>query len=84
MEKKGRNNLIDADCKIKCPLSINYDPLHKKGSLLPINYGPICINFGPLRINYGPLRINYGPLCKNHEMQHFAYKNTYNEAIFDL
>ena len=38
----------------------------------------------PVRINYGPVRINYGPVRKNHEMGHFAYKNTYNEAIFDL
>ena len=32
---------------------------------------------GPLRINNGPLRIKNGPLRKNHEMRHFAYKNTY-------
>ena len=42
----------------------------------------IPIYYGPLRINYGPLRINYGPFRKNPEMRHFAYKNTYNEAIF--
>ena len=79
-----RNNLIDTDCKIKCPLRI------KNGPLL-INYGPLCIKNGPLRIknvplriNNGPLRIKNGPLRKNHEMQHFAYKNTYIEVIFDL
>ena len=49
---------------------------------IPIYYGPLRINYGPLRINDGPLRINYGPLRKNPEMRHFAYKNTYNEAIF--
>ena len=37
-KKKGRNNLIDADCKIKCPLRIKN--------------GPLRINYGPLRINY--------------------------------
>ena len=47
-------------------------------------YGPLCINYGPLHINDRPLHINYGPLRKNHEMLHFAYKNTCNEAIFDL
>ena len=43
--KKKKKNLIDADCKIKCRLRINYGPLRK--------------NYGPLRINYGPLRLNY-------------------------
>ena len=38
----------------------------------------------PVRKNYGPVHKNYSPVCKNHEMGHFAYKNTYNEAIFDL
>ena len=63
------NNLIDADCKIKCPLRIYYGPLR-------INYDPFRINYGPLPINYCSLRKNYGPLCKIHEMRHFAYKNT--------
>ena len=43
-----------------------------------------CINYGPVRKNYGPVRKNYGPVRKNPEMRHFAYKNTSNEAIFDL
>ena len=47
-------------------------------------YGPVCKNYGPVRINYGPVRKNYGPARKNHEMKNFVYKNTYNEAIFDL
>ena len=68
--KKGRNNPMDADSKIKCPVRINY--------------GPVRINYGPVRINYGPVRKSYGPVRKNHEMGHFAYKNTFNEAIFDL
>ena len=45
---------------------------------------PVRINYGPVRINYGPVRKSYGPVRKNHEMGHFAYKNTFNEAIFDL
>ena len=49
VKKEEKNNIIDTDCKIKCPV-----------------------------------RKNYGPVRKNHEMRHFAYKNTYNEAIFDL
>ena len=68
---------MDADSKIKCPVRINYGPVR-------INYGPVRINYGPVRINYGPVRKSYGPVRKNHEMGHFAYKNTYNEAIIDL
>ena len=45
---------------------------------------PVRKNYGPVRINYGPVLKNYGPVRKNHEMGHFAYKNTYKEAIFDL
>ena len=64
--------------------SNNYGPLRINHGTLRINYGPLRIDYGPLRINHGPFRINYSPLRTNHEMRHFAYKNTYNEAIFDF
>ena len=45
-------------------------PVHKNDS-------PVRINYGPTGKNSGPVRINYGPVRKNHEMRHWAYKNTY-------
>ena len=44
-KKEVRNNLIDADSKIKCPLRIKN--------------GPLRIENGPLRIKNGPLRKNH-------------------------
>ena len=70
--------------KKKCPVRKNYGPVRINYGPVRINYGPVRKNYGPVRINYGPVRKNHGPVRKNHEMGHFAYKNTYNEAIFDL
>ena len=75
---------MDADSKIKCPVRINYGPVRINYGPVRKNYGPVRINYGPVHINYGPVRKSYGPVRKNHEMGHFAYKNTYNEAIIDL
>ena len=65
-KRQKKNNKIDDDCKIKCSVRKHY--------------GPVRMNYGPVRKNYDSFRKNYGPDFKNHEMRHFAYKNTYNEA----
>ena len=68
----------------KCPVCKNYELVLIDNGPVRINYGPVFINFGPVHISYGLVYKNYGPVCKNHEIQHFAYKNNYNEAIFNL
>ena len=70
MKKKA-----EADCKIKCPLRINYGPLRINYSPLCINYSPLRINYGPLRIYCGPLSINYGPLAKFCVQKHIKRSN---------